>query len=67
MEFKTFLKDFLIEHRLSQNEFAKSIQVSQGTVSKWLSGQQEPRYFQLRNICMVYNLDANVILGVSEY
>ena len=67
MEFKDILKDLLVEKNLSQQEFAKSICTTQGTVSKWLSGAQEPRYSQIKNICRVYGIDANVLLGIVEF
>jgi len=67
MEFKDILRDFMIERGLSQQTLAKSIGTTQGTVSKWLCGLQEPRYSQIKNICKVYNVDANVLLGITEF
>ncbi len=67
MEFKDILKDFLIEKGISQQAFAKSIGTTQGTVSKWLSGIQEPRFSQIKNICKIYNVDANFLLGITEF
>ena len=65
--FKKIIKEIIAESGLSQEKFAKSVSVSQGTVSKWISGAQEPRYSQLVQICQTYKLDANYILGIKEY
>ena len=67
MEFKEIIKEFLLDKNLSQDSFAKSIGTTQGTVSKWLSGIQEPRYSQLQAICKVYNVSADLLLGIKEY
>lgn len=42
MEVSTVVRLILEQGELTQKEFAKCVGVSQGTVSKWLSGQQEP-------------------------
>lgn len=65
--FEKIIKEIIAESGLSQEKFAKSVSVSQGTVSKWISGAQEPRYSQLVQICQTYKLDANYILGIKEY
>ena len=67
MEFKDIIKEFLLDKNLSQESFAKSIGTTQGTVSKWISGVQEPRYSQLRAICKAYDFPAEVLLGLKEY
>ena len=67
MEFKEIIKEFLSDKNLSQESLANSIGTTQGTVSKWISGVQEPRYSQLRAICKVYDLPADVLLGLGEY
>lgn len=67
MEFKEIIKEFLLDKGLSQESFAKSIGTTQGTVSKWISGVQEPRYSQLRVICKVYDFPADILLGLKDY
>ncbi len=65
--FKDIIKDIIKESGLSQEKFAKKIGSTQGTVSKWLSGVQEPRYTQLKRICEAFNVDANYLLDLTEY
>ena len=64
--FKEIFSDILLDSELTQEEFAKSIGVSQGTVSKWLAGSQEPRYSQLQRICEVFKTDAEYLLGIKD-
>ena len=64
IEFKDILKDILEDLKISQQEFAKKLGTTQGTVSKWLNGVQEPRFCQLQNIALVYNIDASTLLGI---
>ena len=65
--FTEIINDILKESGLSQENFAKKLGTTQGTVSKWLSGSQEPRYNQLKRICEVFNVDANDLLGIKDY
>lgn len=66
-KFQAVIKDILAELNISQEQFAKSIGTTQGTVSKWLNGSQEPRYCQLQKIATKYNIDAETILGLTKY
>ncbi|MBO5884977.1 MAG: helix-turn-helix transcriptional regulator [Clostridia bacterium] len=64
-DFKDICKELLIELNLTQGEFAKKIGTKQCTVSKWLNGVQEPRFFQLQNIATTFNIDPNFLLGLD--
>ncbi|MBQ9716049.1 MAG: helix-turn-helix transcriptional regulator [Clostridia bacterium] len=66
-KFQSVIKDLLAELNISQEQFAKSIGTTQGTVSKWLNGSQEPRYCQLQKMAIKYNLDTDRILGLTKY
>lgn len=65
-EFKIVFKEILQEKNVTQQECAKLLKTSQGTISKWLSGTQEPRFFQLQNIAVTFSIDANYILGLED-
>jgi len=65
-EFKNVCKDLIDDLEITQAEFAKKIKTSQATVSKWLNGKQEPRFFQLQNIVITFNIDVNFLLGLTE-
>ena len=65
-EFKNVCKDLIDDLEITQAEFAKKIKTSQATVSKWLNGKQEPRFFQLQNIAITFNIDVNFLLGLTS-
>ena len=67
IEFKNIIKDIIEDSKLSQQEFAKKIGTSQGTISKWITGVQEPRFYQLQKIATVFEIDAEILLGLKEY
>ena len=67
MEFKEILKDFLLENRLTQSDFAKKISVKQSQVSEWLSGKCKPGYDVLRRVSVTFNVSADYLLGIKEY
>ena len=65
-EFKYVCADILQEYNLTQTQFAKAIGTTQATVSFWLNGKQEPRYFQLQNIAEKYDIDLDFLLGLVK-
>ena len=67
MNFKDILKDLLIEKGYSQEAFANAIGTTQGTISKWLSGRQEPRLYQLKQICSILGCSADYLIGNNEF
>ncbi len=66
MEFKDVLKEILETEGISQGEFAERIGATQGTISKWLNGQQEPRFYQLQEIKRAFGYPADFILGITD-
>ncbi len=67
LNFKDVLYNLLKDLQISQSVFAKNIGTTQGTVSKWLSGFQEPRYYQLQKIITTFNLDPSEVMGLKEF
>lgn len=67
LNFKEVLSNILADLNISQGEFARRLGTSQGTISKWLSGYQEPRYYQIQKIITTFNLDPAEVLGLKEF
>ncbi len=63
MQFKDNLKELMIEKGFTQKSLANAIGTTQGTISKWLSGVQEPRLYQLKQICAVFGCTADFLIG----
>lgn len=65
-EFKEVIKELMDEKNISQAQLAKQIHTTQGTVSKWLNGKQDPRYTQLQSICIKFGVSSDFLLGIDE-
>lgn len=65
-EFRQILREFLIENRISQNEFARSIGARSGQVSEWLKGKAKPGYDYLKKMAQAYNISADYFLGLTD-
>ena len=48
---------------LSQAEFAKSIGVSQGNLSNYISNKKRPSYCIIRTICVIYRVNETWLLN----
>ncbi len=66
MQFKDNLKELMIEKGFTQESLAKLVGTTQGTISKWLSGVQEPRLYQLKQICTVFGCTADFLIGNDD-
>ncbi len=61
----SLLKDLRMVKGWDQNAFAQKIGASQGTVSRWESGKQEPEYEALRAIAAIAGKSVEAFLGYS--
>lgn len=66
MEVKEVLRQIMYEKELNQLQLAKKLEVSPSQISQWLEGKNLPRYEKLKAICTIFDIDANVLLGVSK-
>ncbi|MDE6471943.1 MAG: helix-turn-helix domain-containing protein [Clostridia bacterium] len=51
---------------LTQSHLASILGVSQQTISYYLKGEKLPALDTLANLCLILELDANDILGISD-
>ena len=61
------LKELRIEKRLSQEEVAKSIGVSQAAIARWERGLQIPNVDYAVTIAKFFNVSTDYLLGVVDY
>lgn len=64
-EFSTRLYKALKLSGLSQKEFARKINVSEVSVSRYVNGSREPNVETLRNICKALDVTADWLLGLE--
>ena len=63
---KVYLKEFRKKRNLSQREVAESIGIDQRQWSRYENGINEFPIRYLKEICKLYNVSADEILGISK-
>ncbi|MBQ6979795.1 MAG: helix-turn-helix transcriptional regulator [Clostridia bacterium] len=53
----------MIERDLSQEKFAKELDINQTTVSQWLLGKKKPSYDNILAICVKFDITPNDFFG----
>lgn len=66
MVFKDKLKMLREEEKLSQNELAKRLKVSQATVSQWEAGTREPTAGALIAVARYFDTSTDFVLGIVD-
>lgn len=64
MNYIEIIKELMNENNLSQEKFAKIINVNQTTVSQWLLGNKKPSYDNIYAICTNFNITPNELFGI---
>ncbi len=65
MDFALRLKALLIDHHLSQKEFATGINVAPSTAGNYIRGEREPDYETLKAIANYFQVSTDYLLGVE--
>lgn len=65
-KFSKNLKELRIEKRLSQQELAQILNVTQSTVAKWESGDREPNFSILIELSNYFNISTDILLGIKD-
>ena len=63
MNFGENLKQIREESKLSQQELAKKLEVSQSTIAMWEASQRTPKLGELNRLARVLNITVNRLLG----
>jgi len=66
IKFKERLKELRVEKELSQIQLAKSIDVSQRSISSWETGFRQPDYDTLEKLVKFFNVTADYLLGIED-
>ena len=66
LQFKEKLKELRIENKLSQQELAKKLNVSQRSISNWENGVREPDFETLILIARFFSVTTDYLLGISD-
>ena len=66
MTFGLMLKSLMIENKITQQELASRIGVSQRAVSKWVNLQSEPTESAIVACAKYFNVTSDYILGLED-
>ena len=66
LKFAEQLKFLREDEGLSQNDFAKLLNISKQTVSAWERGTQETDYETLIKIALFFNVSVDYLLGLVD-
>ena len=66
-KFATRLKELRYEHKLSQTDLAKALNVSQSMIARWESDECEPTATNIITIANYFSVTTDYLLGRIEY
>lgn len=64
--FRDRMKQLRKERGLSQEELAKRLKVSRSCVGNYEQGTREPSYKDLMDMCTIFNVDIDYMLGNTD-
>ncbi|MCU5684766.1 helix-turn-helix domain-containing protein [Bacillus wiedmannii] len=67
MEIGYILKKMRTLNGYSQKEVATKLDISKSTYSRLEKDEQPPTLFVIKKIITLYNIDANILLGIDPY
>lgn len=66
-KFSEKLRELRIEHNLTRNQLANSLNVSTRLISYWENGKRECDFDMLLEISTLFSVSIDYLLGKSEY
>ena len=66
MEFNERLKEIRKERNLTQKDIYTLLNVSANCYASWEQGRTEPDIKNIKNLCKIYNVSADYLLGIEE-
>lgn len=60
------IKELRKEAGLTQKQVAQMLNKSETGFASWEQGLSEPSVNDLRMLCMIFNVSANILLGLSD-
>ncbi|MBE7093802.1 MAG: helix-turn-helix transcriptional regulator [Clostridiales bacterium] len=60
------IKELRKEAGLTQKQVAQMLNKSETGFASWEQGLSEPSVNDLRMLCMIFNVSANILLGISD-
>ena len=65
--FVTRLNAELAKRGWTQKQFAELLEISEPAITRWLSGQHEPKAYSIARMAQVLEVSADYLLGLTDY
>lgn len=66
-EIKIRLKELRLENALTQKQIAQLLNKSETGYASWEQGLSEPSINDIRELCKIFNVSADYLLGLVDY
>lgn len=63
--FEIRLRELRKQEKLTQKELAIKLKTTDDSIYSWEKGRSQPEIEQIRNICKIFNVSANYLLGLK--
>lgn len=64
--FGEILRDLRVSKNLTQPQLAELVGVSKGMISFWENNVNEPKLSNIKTLCLIFDVSADYLLGLSE-
>jgi transcriptional regulator, XRE family len=64
--FEIRLRELRKQEKLTQKELAIKLKTTDDSIYSWEKGRSQPEIEQIRNICKIFNVSANYLLGLKN-
>lgn len=64
--FRKRLKELLEEKQISQKELANAIQTTEVSISRYMSGDRQPKIYIVQKIAEYLNISSDYLLGITD-
>ena len=61
------IKELRIENKINQQELAEKCNVKQSCVSKWERGETLPDALMIIQLCNIFKISADYLLGIQDF
>jgi transcriptional regulator with XRE-family HTH domain len=61
------LRKLLQEHNMTQADLGAMIGLSQSTVNGYITGMHDPDISILKNLCSIFHVSSDYLIGLSDY
>lgn len=66
-KYSVIIRDLRMDHKLSQYDLAKLINISQSSIARYELGQTEPKASDIIKLCNFFDVSADFLLGLKDF